>query len=613
MDHLHSLKQDISIALHEIYNADIKSADLVMDRCKKEFIGDYTLVTFAYSKLLGKSPDMIAQSLGDHLLTNQKIKSFNVIKGFLNILLLDDFWIHCFQYLRDNSIADILRYKGNPETYLIEFCSPNTNKPLHLGHIRNILLGWSMTRILQSKSYEVNTTQVINDRGIAICKSMLAWSKFGGSQTPSSTGIKGDHFVGDYYVMFENKFKEEYLQWQISDAGQQSYQQNKKVEETEVDYFVRWKNDYFNKHSILGREARELLNQWEQSDANAIVLWSQMNQWVYSGFNATYESLQVSFDSVYHESKTYLLGKEIIQDGLSKNIFSKEADGSVWVDLTNKGLDKKILLRSDGTSVYITQDLGTARQRHQIHNRDHYLYVVADEQDYHFKVLFETLKLLQEPYASGMHHLSYGMVELPTGRMKSREGTVVDADDLIAEVIAESKLVAEERGELMQLSDSDKNKIYYQIGMAALKYFMLKVQAKKRMVFDPKESVDMQGNTGPYIVNAYVRIKSIERKQINQAVAFNQIPIADQEKEILKLVSEYPAVIDAAIATYDPSGVANYTYALAREFHRFYHDHRILNAESEELIAWRLSLCKLVAQYIEHGMYCLGITMPDRM
>lgn len=613
MVHLEEFKNKIVGCIERVYSGKEFSKVLVFDRCKKEFVGDYTLVTFGFTKSFGESPEVIANKIGEDLVLNKLIHSFNVIKGFLNIQMTDEFWVKNLLYFQNTSIPDILKDNVVSKKYLIEYCSPNTNKPLHLGHIRNILLGWSMHNILEAKSYDVSTTQVINDRGIAICKSMLAWQKFGNGATPSSTGIKGDHFVGDYYVLFETKFKEEYAYWQSNTEGQTAFNNFKKESESSDEFFKRYKNDYFNKVSKLGAEAKEMLVKWESNDKDIVLLWSQMNSWVYDGFEQTHKKLNIRFESCYYESQTYLLGKEIVQQGLEKNVFYREEDGSVWVDLESKGLDKKIVLRSDGTSVYITQDLGTAQARHKELQKDHYIYVVADEQDYHFKVLFETLKLLEEPYANGLYHLAYGMVELPTGRMKSREGTVVDADDLIQEVESEAKLVAEERGEIVHLNEEEKSQVYHQIGMAALKYFMLKVQAKKRMIFDPKESVDMQGNTGPYIVNAYVRIKSIERKQTIQNITNFSETIVDQEKELIKLVMEYKTVIDDAVKEYDPAGVANYCYILAKEFHRFYHDCRILNAETEEQKNWRLAISKLVADYLKHGMFCLGIEMPDRM
>ena len=482
-----------------------------------------------------------------------------------------------------------------------------------MGHIRNILLGWSVYRILMSVGHEAHTTQIINDRGIAICKSMLAWKLFGEGKTPESQAQKPDHFVGNYYVLFENKFKEEYINWQQSTEAFEIWQSKKKEDETKELFYAKFKNEYFNQYSSLGKAAGEMLRKWESGDEDVIGLWKKMNQWVYQGFDATFAKLMVSFESVYYESNTYLLGKDIIKQGLEKEVFYKEKDGSVWIDLTESGLDKKIVLRSDGTSVYITQDLGTAQMRHQEHHADHYIYVVADEQDYHFQVLFETLRKLEEPYSKGMHHLSYGMVELPSGRMKSREGTVVDADDLIAEVINEAGESAMERGELSGISELEKNELITKIGMSALKYFLLKVHPKKRMIFDPKESVDMQGHTGPYVVNAFVRIKSILRRQEPDLELFPALNVTSGEKDLISLCLNYPKVMQEAAQQFDPSHLANYLYQMAKDFHRFYHEYRILNAETKEIKLWRLQICKIFSEHLEHGMNCLGIPMPDRM
>ncbi|MEO6691973.1 MAG: arginine--tRNA ligase, partial [Saprospiraceae bacterium] len=461
--------------------------------------------------------------------------------------------------------------------------------------------------------HDAYTTQVTNDRGIAICKSMLAWKLYGDGTTPKSTGIKGDHFVGNYYVLFETKFKLEYKDWQVTEKGKITFDSNKKPEENSETFYTRYKNDYFNNFSILGQSAKEMLLKWERGDVETKDLWSQMNSWVYEGFHQTFAKLNVRFDSNYYESNTYLLGKNIIEKGLKDNVFVKDSDNSVWIDLTDVGLDRKIVLRSDGTSVYITQDLGTADERHKHHQADQYIYVVADEQDYHFKVLKESLKKLKMPYAEGIHHLNYGMVELPTGRMKSREGTVVDADDLIEEVIHEASLVAGERGELEELSEAAKHEVITKIGMSALKYFMLKIQAKKRMIFNPSESVDMQGHTGPYIANAYVRIQSILRRKNPEKEYSIPEKIEKAEKSLIMLCLDYPHIMEEAGRQLDPAHLANYLYQLAKDFHKYYHDFRILNAETEQIINWRLILCKTIGQYLEHGMSCLGIEMPDRM
>ena len=497
---------------------------------------------------------------------------------------------------------------------MVEFSSPNTNKPLHLGHIRNILLGWSLSMILEKAGFDIIKTQIINDRGIAVCKSMLAWKKFGENITPISSGRKGDHLVGDFYVMFDQKLGEEYVQWQESSQANEVFQSHGKPGESKGDFFKRYKNDYFNHVSLLGAEAREMLRKWEEGDEETLTLWRQMNDWVYEGFNETYVKLGVHFDKIYYESQTYLLGKQTVEYGLQKGIFCKEEDGSVWIDLTQEGYDKKIILRSDGTSVYITQDIGTAMMRYRDFGIDRMVYVVGDEQEYHFQVLFEILKKLGETYASHLHHLSYGMVELPHGRMKSREGTVVDADDLIEEIVKEAHKAAIQRGDLPGTSDEENQEIFRRIGMAALKFHMIKVTPKKRMIFNPEESLDLQGQTGPYIQNAYVRIRSILRKsngEINPL--FSEYIPAPEEKDLIKMMMDYPNAIAQAAQSYDPSVIANFSYALAKNFHKFYHDFRIIGAESEEAKSFRIQLIKNIANTIQQAMMLLGIEMPERM
>ncbi|MDQ3142081.1 MAG: arginine--tRNA ligase [Bacteroidota bacterium] len=613
MKSLDSIIQTIQECFQERFNMNVRQEDIQLDPCKKEFTGDFTFVTFPWAKKLARNPEILAAEIGDYLKHKLLISEYNVVKGFLNFSLPEIFWIEQLSFLINTTISKQLQEEINAETYLIEYCSPNTNKPLHLGHIRNILLGWSLANILKSLGHHVSTTQVVNDRGIAICKSMVAWKKFGHGATPASVKMKGDHFVGDYYVLFEKKFKEEYEPWQSSPDAIMVFNNQKKPDEDEATFFARYKNEYFNKFSILGKEARELLLLWEKNEPGTKALWGQMNQWVYDGFESTFKNLGVTFDSNYYESQTYLLGKDIVDNGLRKNVFYREADQSVWINLEDRGLDKKVILRSDGTSMYITQDLGTATQRHEQHQKQHYIYVVADEQDYHFKVLFETLKKLGEPFADKLYHLSYGMIDLPTGKMKSREGTVVDADDIIQEVIDEARNSAEDRGELAGLTEEQRQTIFNKIGLAALKYFILKVAPKKRMIFDPKESVDMQGHTGPYIANAYVRIKSIERKEGYQGKLLNPEQIMPQEKELISLCMQYKDVMIESASTYDPSHLANYLYTLAKEFHRYYHDHRILNAETSEIKQWRLAISHMLASHLLHGMTCLGIDIPDRM
>jgi arginyl-tRNA synthetase len=588
---------------------------VLINETRKEFSGDYTVVIFPLVGQLKRKPAEIGDLLGQWLVNNNPdVVGFETVQGFLNVRMSDSFWrLHLTRIASDSS------YGTSPATgkrVLVEYASPNTNKPLHLGHIRNILLGWSCANILEANGYNVIRTQVINDRGIAICKSMLAWKKFANGATPSTSGIKGDHFVGDFYVAFEEAFRAEYADFQNSDEGRAMYESQAKPGQEESDFFATYKNRYFNEQSILGGEARQMLLNWEAGDPDTITLWNTMNGWVYDGFNETYNQLGVRFDSVYYESDTYLLGKNAVEDGLKKGVFYREPDGSVWVNLEDVGMDRKIVLRSDGTSVYVTQDIGTAQQRYADFGIDKMVYTVADEQDYHFKVLFEILKRLGEPYAEGLYHLSYGMVELPSGRMKSREGTVVDADDLMQEVVAEVKAMSEERGEITSLPKNEQEAILHTIGLGALKFFMIKVQPRKRMIFDPRESVDIHGQTGPYIQNAYVRIQSVLRKASAMEHSIQEQEYSDlqnQEKVIMRHLLQYPEVVREAGLQYDPSAIANYSYALAKEFHKFYHDVRILNAETEAAKAFRLQLCQMTGKVLQHGFYLLGIEMPERM
>ena len=614
VDHLEGIKISIAQAITHVFAYDIDYSDIVIQQTKKEFKGDYTLVVFSFTKLFKEKPEAIAEQIGSYLVKYSDLfTEYNVVKGFLNLTLDHAFWVNRLQILSNTENYGQLEDKQ--EKVLVEFSSPNTNKPLHLGHIRNILLGWSTAKILKAAGYHVLNTQIINDRGIAICKSMLAWQLFGNGSTPDSTGIKGDHFVGQYYIKFENQFKSEYNDWQSSEFGQEVMIKSKSEEQDQDSFFKSFKNRYFNEYSDLGAQAKSMLLKWEAGDEEIRHLWHQMNSWVYDGFEKTYEALGVSFDQLYYESDTYLLGKDLIAQGLKVNKFYRREDGSVWVDLTEQGLDEKILLRSDGTSVYMTQDLGTAHKRYEDTGATKMIYVVADEQDYHFKVLFEIMKKLEAPYADGLFHLSYGMVDLPSGRMKSREGTVVDADDLIHEVINEVEVSAQERGELYDLSNEERQDIYKKIGLSALKYFILKVNPKKRMVFNPEESVDIQGQTGPYIQNAYVRIQSIKRRVETEAKAdIAQYRSLDQtEIAIIKHLSEYEMEVAQAANEFDPSGVANYAYELAKKFHRFYHDVRVIKAETPSAMAFRLLLSSMVAKVLHHSMDLLGIEMPERM
>ena len=609
------ITSDIQAAVREKYGHELDVNDIILSPTKKEFEGDYTFVVFPLVKVLKFSPAQIAEELGQCIKANSRfVEDYNVVKGFLNLQLNQAFWQQCFEELSDQKFGQAGR---NGKKMMVEFSSPNTNKPLHLGHIRNILLGWSVAQIAETRGYEVVKTQVINDRGIAVCKSMMAWKLFSGGATPESKGMKGDHFVGDYYVKFDKALQKEYAEWQDSGEADAQYDARHKDEESREAFFKRFRNDYFNLYSPIGRETKEMLLKWEEGDEETVALWKKMNNWVYSGFDKTYEALGVHFDSINYESETYLLGKESVNKGLSDGIFYRQEDGSVWVDLEDVGMDKKILLRSDGTSVYMTQDIGTAQMRYEEHAMDSMVYVVGNEQDYHFKVLFEILKRLGEPYADRLYHLSYGMVDLPSGKMKSREGTVVDADDLIKEVIDEARIASKERGAVSHLEAYKQEDIFRKIGLAALKYFIIKVNARKRMVFDPKESVDMQGTTGPYIQNAFVRIQSVLRKA-SQAEAVdmegsNIYIYNEAEKELISQMIGFPEVLDEALRQYDPSHIANYAYGLAKSFHRFYHDHVIYDPENPDQSASRLELVKRISLIIEKAMSTLGIEMPDYM
>ena len=600
----------VAAILEEKYQYQVDSGTIVVTPTKREFSGDFTVVLFPFIKALRTNPVQLGEAIGADLISQSWITAYEVKGGFLNLTLANSIWTELL-----DTVNIAARTLDPARKIIIEYSSPNTNKPLHLGHIRNILLGWSCVQIYKAIGYQVIKTQVINDRGIAICKSMLAWKLFGEEKTPASTRTKGDHFVGEYYVLFNSKLDEEYKSWQQSDEAQTIYITGKKEEQTAADFFKTYANTYFNEYSQLGRQAKEMLLKWEAGDTETLELWNRMNNWVYDGFNTTYAELGVDFDTIYYESETYLLGKESVDQGLEKGIFYRNSDGSVWIDLEDAGMDKKILLRSDGTSVYMTQDIGTAQHRYQDYHFDRMVYVVGDEQEYHFKVLFEILKRLGEPYADQLFHLAYGMVDLPTGKMKSREGTVVDADDLVAEILGEARKAAEERGELVDLPPQEQEKIIRNIALGALKFFILKVNAKKRMVFNPEDSLDLQGQTGPYVQNAYVRIRSILRKadQMTIPSVYAGYQLGTEERELIALLLQYWETLEQAANNFDPSGVANYAYQMAKSFHRYYHDVSILRAESEEAMAFRFVLIRKIAMVLELAMEMLGIEMPDRM
>lgn len=614
MNIIQILQEAVAHGVHELYGVETKAEKISLSSTRKEFEGDYTVVVFPFTKAARKNPVQLGEELGQYLLEKvDYVTQFNVIKGFLNLTISDTFW-KTFLLGMSND-AKYGYHPANGKKVMVEFSSPNTNKPLHLGHIRNILLGWSSSKILEAAGYEVIKVQIVNDRGIAICKSMLAWQKFGEGATPESANMKSDHFVGKYYVLFEQKFKAEYAAWQESEEGQSVYQEKHKEAQDEKAFFKAYKNTYFNAYSALGGEAKEMLLKWEANDPDTRALWQKMNNWVYAGFDETYKDLGVHFDQLYYESNTYLLGKEFIEQGLIEEIFYQKEDKSVWIDLEDVKLDHKLVLRSDGTSVYMTQDIGTAQTRYDDHKVDKMVYVVADEQNYHFQVLFEILKKLKAPYADGLFHLSYGMVDLPTGKMKSREGTVVDADVLMVEVTQEAANNSQERGTLEGLNDEEQKEIIKKIGLSALKFFIIKVQPQKRMTFNPKESVDMQGQTGPYVQNAYVRIKSVLRKagDMDLSTAKDYAQLENAEKVLIANLYDYPGLIAESAESYDPSSIANYCYNLAKAYHKFYTDYSILKAPTEAAKAFRIELSKAVAHTLASGMDLLGIGMPEKM
>ena len=608
------LQAGVRNALEHLYGVAAADQEITLQSTRKEFAGEYTVVTFPLTRLAKKKPDVIAEEIGAYLQRAlEEVKDFNVIKGFLNLVIDDRYWMEFL--LGPAANEGFGRGAAKEERVIVEFCSPNTNKPLHLGHVRNILLGWATSQLLAASGYDVKRVQIINDRGIAICKSMLAWERYGEGETPAAVGKKADHFVGEYYVEFERRFQEEYRAWQGTDEAEQILQNKNGKGLDAADFWKTYKNTYFNEQSELGGAAKEMLRQWEDGDPETVALWNRMNGWVYEGFDETFERLGVSFDKLYYESQTYLLGKDMVESGIEKGVFDRREDGSVFADLTSAKLDEKALLRADGTSLYITQDLGTARLRYDDFGAKRMVYTVGDEQNYHFQVLFELLKRLQEPYADGLYHLSYGMVDLPTGRMKSREGTVVDADDLMDEVIQEAYQSSLERESTSELSEEERREIIRKIGMAALKFQIIKVGPQKRMTFDPKESVDLQGQTGPYVQNAYVRTRAVWRKagerDLSQASDYMELEPA--ERELISQLYGYPALIQEAAANYDPSVIAMYCYELAKNLHKFWHDVSILNAETEAAVAFRLRLCRSVGNVLKSGMEILGIEMPERM
>lgn len=583
-------------AVKSLYGAEVQPSALQVQVTRKEFEGDYTLVVFPLLKISKGSPEATGNAIGEYLRENcEEISAFNVVKGFLNISFSTAYWNGLFAGIA--AADDFGQLEPTGRTVMVEFSSPNTNKPLHLGHIRNNLLGWSVSRLLEANGNRVMKVNLVNDRGIHICKSMLAWLKTGNGETPESSGKKGDHLVGDYYVAFNNIYKEEV---DALVAGGMSKEEAEK-----------------NAPSL--KEAQDMLRRWEQGDKQVVDLWKKMNGWVYDGFDKTYRDLGISFDRTYYESQTYLFGKALVQKGLEMGIFEREPDGSVWCDLTADGLDRKLLLRGDGTSVYMTQDLGTAEQRFSEYSLDEHIYVVGNEQNYHFQVLKLILKKLGFEWADNIYHLSYGMVELPEGKMKSREGTVVDADDLIEKMYSTARETSMELGKLSDMTAEEQESLFHMIGLGALKYFIIKVDPKKTMLFDPKESIDFNGNTGPFIQYTHARIKSILRKAAAAGVRFGadavaaDAPLSAKEVRIIKMLDMFPGKVAEAGAAYSPALIANYAYDLAKEFNQYYHDTPVLKEENEVLLKYRLTLIDKVAKVLVKAMSILGIDLPERM
>ena len=633
------IKENVCEAIEKLYDKKIASEQVQIKQIPKNMEGDYSVITFPFAKLLGKKPAEIAADIAGQLMVQTDILANAVAAGpgFCNLSIGDAYWT--------NFVGKVLaaenygQHPANGETVVVEYASPNTNKPLHLGHIRNVLLGYAMSEVLKAAGYTVKKVQIVNDRGVHICKSMLAWQKWGGGETPASSGMKGDHLVGKYYVLFEQHFKVEYKAWQATEKAAEKvtdWLANEKVigrlvkgfEKKGKDtskaaltaYFFKevYKNKYFNEYSELGLEAKAMLQKWETNDKAVRDLWETMNGWVYEGFDITYKNIGVDFDKLYYESQTYLTGKQIVLDNLASDnsIFFKKEDGSTWIDLTDAKMDEKVVLRKDGTSMYITQDLGTAALRYQDFGMDKMVYVVANEQDYHFKVLFETLGRLGHSFAKNCYHLSYGMVNLTTGKMKSREGTVVDADDLMESIIANVKAESISREKLDGMEQAEKEQIWKAVGLGALKFYILKVEPKKTMIFDPTQSIELQGQTGPYIQNAHVRTQSVQRMVVEKGIElvdYKNYKLSDVEREILVLIHELPTVIQKSAQNYNPGDLANYLYDLAKEFHKFWGHTTILDATNPAATSFRLDMSKAVAVALKSAGQLIGMEMPNRM
>ena len=592
-------------AVKELYGQEVPEKMVQLQKTRSEFEGNLTLVVFPFLKISHKKPEDTAQDLGKYIKDNcQAIADYNVVKGFLNLVIDKKAWLGLLNEMNANEKFGEEPVTENSPLVMIEYSSPNTNKPLHLGHVRNNLLGWSLAQIMEANGNKVVKTNIVNDRGIHICKSMLAWLKYGNGETPETSGKKGDHLIGDYYVAFDKHYREEVktLKAQYMAEGMDEEAAEKKAKE----------------ESPLIKEAHEMLVKWEQNDPEVRALWKKMNDWVYAGFDETYKALGVGFDKIYYESNTYLVGKKKVEEGLAKGLFFRKDDNSVWADLTGEGLDQKLLLRSDGTSVYMTQDIGTAEMRFNDFPIDKMIYVVGNEQNYHFQVLSILLDRLGFKWGKELVHFSYGMVELPNGKMKSREGTVVDADDLIAAMIGDAKQTSEELGKFKDMTEEERNEIARIVGLGALKYFILKVDARKNMLFNPEESIDFNGNTGPFIQYTYARIRSILRKAQAEGIAIpaqlgENMPLNEKEIELIQKLNEFGAAVEQAGKDYSPSGIANYCYELTKAFNQFYHDYSILGADTEDEKIVRLVLAQNVGKTLKNGMALLGIEVPERM
>ena len=592
-------------AVKELYGQDVPEKMVQLQKTRSEFEGNLTLVVFPFLKISHKKPEDTAQDLGQYIKANcQAIADYNVVKGFLNLVIDKKAWLGLLNEMNANEKFGEKPVTENSPLVMIEYSSPNTNKPLHLGHVRNNLLGWSLAQIMEANGNKVVKTNIVNDRGIHICKSMLAWLKYGNGETPETSGKKGDHLIGDYYVAFDKHYREEVkeLKAKYMAEGMDEESAEKKAKE----------------ESPLIKEAHEMLVKWEQNDPEVRALWKKMNDWVYAGFDETYKALGVGFDKIYYESNTYLVGKKKVEEGLAKGLFFRKDDNSVWADLTDEGLDQKLLLRSDGTSVYMTQDIGTAEMRFNDFPIDKMIYVVGNEQNYHFQVLSILLDRLGFKWGKELVHFSYGMVELPNGKMKSREGTVVDADDLIVAMIGDAKQTSEELGKFKDMTEDERNEIARIVGLGALKYFILKVDARKNMLFNPEESIDFNGNTGPFIQYTYARIRSILRKAQAEGIAIpaqlgENMPLNEKEIELIQKLNEFGAAVEQAGKDYSPSGIANYCYELTKAFNQFYHDYSILGADTEDEKIVRLVLAQNVGKTLKNGMALLGIEVPERM